>query len=114
MRKFIMTVIAVCMIMSLAACGAKDEVQNETKSTNEHQESTENGEDFIGVFRGEDYTIVFAQDVEATEDFKGDIKIAIDMGFDIFFPYTAKIESDTEITDFTYRGEEIVANLISS
>ena len=109
MRKFITTVIAVCMIMSLAACGAKDEVQNETKSTNEHPESTENGEDFIGVFRGEDYTIVFAQDVEATEDFKGDIKIAIDMGFDIFLPYTAKIESDTEITDFTYRGEEIIA-----
>lgn len=31
------------------------------------------------------------------------------MGFDYFFPYTAKIVSDTEITDFTYRGEEIVA-----
>ncbi len=50
MRKFITTIIAVCMIMSLVACGAKDEVQNETTSTNEHQESTEKGESFIGVF----------------------------------------------------------------
>lgn len=108
MRKFITTIIAVCMIMSLAACGAKNEVQNETTSTNEYQESTENGEDFIGVFRGEDYTIVFVQDVEPTENFKGEIKIAIDMGFDIFIPYTAKIVSDTEITDFTYRGDEVV------
>ncbi len=109
MRKFITTIIAVCMIMSLVACGAKDEVQNETTSTNEHQESTEKGESFIGVFRGEDYTIVFAQDVEPIEDYKGEIKIAIDMGFGYFFPYTAKIVSDTEITDFTYRGDEIVA-----
>lgn len=31
------------------------------------------------------------------------------MGFDYFFAYTAKIVSDTEITDFTYRGEEVVA-----
>ena len=109
MKKFITMVTTVCLIMSLVACGAKNEVQNETISTNEHQESTENGEDFIGVFRGEDYTIVFAQDVEPTENFKGEIKIAIDMGFGYFFPYTAKIVSDTEITDFTYREEEIVA-----
>lgn len=109
MKKFITMVTTVCLIMSLVACGAKNEVQNETISTNEHQESTENGEDFIGVFRGEDYTIVFAQDVEPTENYKGEIKIAIDMGFDYFFPYTARIVSDTEITDFTYRGEEIVA-----
>lgn len=63
----------------------KNEVQNETDSMNEHQGSTEKGEGFIGVFRGEDYTVVFAQDVEPTENYKGEIKIDIDMGFDYFF-----------------------------
>lgn len=40
MKKFITTVITVFMIMSLVACGAKNEVQNETESMNEHQENT--------------------------------------------------------------------------
>ncbi len=107
MRKFITTIIAVCMIMSLVACSAKEGV-NESKALDEQQQRAENGEKFVGVFRGDDFTIVFAQNVEAIENFNGDIKIAIDMGYDFFFPYTAKIVSNTEITDFTYRGGEVV------
>ena len=115
MKKLITVILATCMLMGLVACGEKaetsnEEVQNESATVGGQQQTEVKGKDFIGVFRGEDYTIVFAQDVEPTEDFKGEIKIAIDMGFDIFFPYTAKIVSDTEITDFTYRGEEVVAD----
>lgn len=115
MKKLITVILGTCMLMGLVACGEKtetsnEEVQNESGTAGQQQQTEVKGEDFIGVFQGEDYTIVFAQDVEATKGFNGEIKIAIDMGFDIFLPYTAKIVSDTEITDFTYRGDEVVAD----
>jgi len=109
MKKLFTIILAVCMLMSFVACGAKEEVLNESGATDEQQQSTGNAEEFLGVFRGDDFTIVFAQDVEPTEYFDGDVNIAIDMGFDIFFPRTPKVVSDAEITDFTGSSDDVVA-----